>query len=73
MKYTCYDELPGYLKRYSERFGWSREQLAEWVNMRIPLLDNQSILEALSDGKQENVNNVFLRVGDSLSVKGYFE
>lgn len=72
MKYETFDDLPGYLRNYCQKFGWSHEKLEEWVKEPIPALGNISILQALSYGRLQDVNNVVLRTGDALGIEGYF-
>jgi len=69
MRYKSFDDLPGYLKRYLEKFGWPRRELESWLNDPIPALGNRSILQALTDGAQKEVNNVVLYVGDALGIE----
>jgi hypothetical protein len=72
MKYESFDDLPGYLRNYCQKFGWSHEKLEEWVRKPIPVLGNKSILQALSDGQQTQVNEVVLTTADALGIKDYF-
>jgi len=67
--YEKYDDLPKYLKDYCERFGWTREELEDWVRQPIPALGNNTILQALSDGQQVQVNNLVARVGEAMGME----
>ncbi len=56
-KYEKYDDLPKYLKDYCDKFGWSKEELEDWVREPIPALGNKTILKAFSDGQQVSVSS----------------
>jgi hypothetical protein len=72
MKYESFDDLPGYIKDYCQKFGWSHEELEEGVKKPIPALGDKSILQALSDGQHSQVNEVILRTAGAIGVKDYF-
>jgi len=70
---SALDQLPGYLRRYLSRFGWSREEAESWLRKPVSALGQRSVLDAWLAGDRDGVNNVVLRVGDSLGITADFD
>jgi len=73
MPESPFDKLPGHVKRYIKKWGWSDEELSKWLQDKIPALGNRSVIEALSYGDFQSVNTVVLIVGDALGIEGGFD
>jgi uncharacterized protein (DUF2384 family) len=73
MEKSYYQELPGHLKKYVDKFGWSEEKINEWLIRPVPALGGRSIIQALSDGALQEVNNVVLKVGDAIGIESSFD
>jgi len=65
---SAFDQLPSHLRRYLVRFRWSRDELETWLRKPIPALGQKSVLDAWLAGDRQRVNDVVLRVGDSLGI-----
>ena len=56
------DQLPRYISAEIRRWGWTEEQIEEWLNKPIRVLGDLSILEAIQQGQLELVRRVVERM-----------